>query len=141
MAPLKLLFVCIGNTCRSPLAEAIARGLGNQSIEASSAGIRPFGRIMAATVETLESMGYDGTGLASKGLDDLDLESFDVIVSLLGPAGLSYLPRSLAAQLEGWSIRDPYGEDEEVYFAVARELEDRIRRLLAEFKDRELPLV
>jgi arsenate reductase len=141
MASLAVLFICVGNTCRSPMAEAIARALGDGDVVAASAGIMPFGRIVGATRDTLDELGYDSSDLTSKGLDDVDLGSFDVIVSLLGPAGLSGLPRTLGIDLESWSIRDPYGEDDVTYTAVARELERRIRRLLTERLDRELPIV
>lgn len=141
MASLSILYICIGNTCRSPMAEAITRGLTEDGVSAASAGLMPFGRIVNSTVETLETMGYDPRGLASKALDDVDLAGFDIIVSLLGDSGLGYLPSTLGAQLESWSIRDPYGEDDEVYLAVARELERRIGDLLADQNDRELPIV
>jgi arsenate reductase len=141
MAPLSILYVCIGNTCRSPMAEAITRGLRGDDVRASSAGLMPFGRIVNSTVQALETLGYDPRGLDSKGFDDVDLTSFDIIVSLLGDSGLNYLPSNLGAQLESWSIRDPYGEDDEVYLVVARELERRIRDLLDEQLDRELPFV
>ncbi len=49
-------------------------------------------------------------------------------------------PPSLGAQLESWPIRDPYGEDDEVYLAVARELERRIRGLLVDQADSGTPL-
>jgi arsenate reductase len=140
MAPLSILFICIGNTCRSPMAEAIARGQKKYEVVASSAGIMPFGRIVRSTVEAVEALGYDSGGLSSKGLDNVDLANFDIIVSLLGPSGLSYLPPTLGAQLESWSIMDPYGEDDEIYLAVARELERRVRDLLADQETRELPL-
>lgn len=141
VASLSVLFICVGNTCRSPMAEAIARGLSGGEVIAASAGVMPFGRIVDATRVTLDELGYDSSNLTSKGLEEVDLSRFDVIVSLLGPAGLSSLPRSLGAELESWSIRDPYGEDEVTYRAVARELERRIRNLLAEHFDRELPLI
>jgi arsenate reductase len=141
MAPLSILFICIGNTCRSPMAEAITRGLGGARVRASSAGLMPFGRIVATTVETLAVLGHSSEGLASKGLEDVNLDDFDIIVSLLGPSGLGYLPPSLGAELESWSIPDPYGEDDEVYLAVARELERRIKALLADYDDRELPVI
>lgn len=141
MASLSILYICIGNTCRSPMAEAITRGLGRDGVSASSAGLMPFGRIVGSTVETLEAMGYDPRGLTSKSLDDVDLTSFDIIISLLGNSGLSYLPSTLGAQLESWSIRDPYGEDDEVYHAVARDLERRIRELLDDQQKRELPVI
>ena len=65
----------------------------------------------------------------------------EVEVSLIGRDGLRFLPSQLSAELECWSIRDPYGEDDEVYLAVARELERRIGDLLADQEDRELPIV
>jgi len=140
MAPLSILFICVGNTCRSPMAEAIARGLSGEDVTVASAGLMPFGRIVPSTIETLQRLGYDSRDLSSKGLDDVDLASFDIIVSLLGPAGLAYLPASLGAQLETWSIPDPFGEDDEFYLAVARDLERRIRDLLADTGSRELPV-
>jgi len=141
MEPLSILFVCVGNTCRSPMAEAIARGLGGGEITASSAGLAPYGRIVAATRSAIEALGYEADGLASKGLEAVDLGSFDVIVSLLGAPGLSYLPRTLGAQLIAWEIPDPFGEDDEVYLATARTLERRVRALLADLDDRELPVI
>lgn len=123
------------------MAEAIARGLGGGAVRAESAGLAPFGRIVGPTLEALGALGYSADGLSSKGLDAVDLEGFDIIVSLLGPAGLSFLPPSLGAQLESWPIPDPYGEDFELYCAVARQLEGRIRELLADRTSRELELV
>jgi len=123
------------------MAEAITRGLGEDGVSAASAGLMPFGRIVGSTVETLETMGYDPRGLASKSLDDVDLASFDIIVSLLGDSGLGYLPSNLGAEIESWTIRDPYGEDDEVYLAVARDLERRIRVLIDDRSVRELPFV
>jgi protein-tyrosine-phosphatase len=141
MASLSVLFICVGNTCRSPMAEAITRKLGGGRVTAASAGLMPFGRIVATTVRTLGALGYESRGLTSKSLDDVDLASFDVIVSLLGPAGLSYLPGTLPAELQSWSIADPYGEDDDVYMAVAHELERRVRRLLEEQGSRELSIL
>ena len=140
MAPLKILFVCIGNTCRSPMAEAITRSLARGRVSAVSAGLMPFGRIVPMTLETLESLGYDPRGLASKGLDAIDLDDVDVIVSLIGDAGVGSLPTSIGAELREWPIADPYGEEAEVYRAVARDLELRIRDLLADLEARELPI-
>lgn len=141
MTAVSILFVCIGNTCRSPMAEAIARGLAGGKITAGSAGLMPFGRIVEGTRYALDRLGYDDAGLSSKGIEDVDFESFDIVVSLLGDAGLSSLPPAPGAHVEAWDIPDPYGEDEEFYLATARELERRIRTLLDEHARRELPLL
>ena len=49
----RVLFVCVGNTCRSQMAEALARHLAAEVIEPSSAGISPFGRIVDTTRRVL----------------------------------------------------------------------------------------
>jgi protein-tyrosine-phosphatase len=132
MARTRILFICIGNTCRSPMAEAIARSLGGDRVEVYSAGLAPTGMVAEAALTTLAAMGYPNHGLRSKGLEEIALERMDVIVSLLGPDGLKLLPANLGATREAWPIRDPFGEDEEVYRAAATVIESRIKKLLAD---------
>ena len=55
MAPLGILFVCIGNTCRSPMAEAMARAMGGDRVRAYSAGLNPTGRVARETIEVLDA--------------------------------------------------------------------------------------
>ena len=130
MEPLRILFICIGNTCRSPMAEAIARGIGGDAVEAYSAGLAPTGRISDGTVRALERLGYDPSGLSSKGLQAVPLERMDVVVSLVGEHGLLFVPGHLGARRIAWEIPDPYGEELATFLRVARDLERRIRRLL-----------
>jgi arsenate reductase len=112
------------------MAEAIARAHGGERIHAYSAGLVPTGRIAHRTITTLHGLGYPTAGLASKGLDDVPLETLDVVVSLIGQQSLRLLPAGLTARRLAWSIRDPYGDDEAVYAAVAHCLEVRVCRLL-----------
>lgn len=112
------------------MAEAIARGLGEDRVMAYSAGLAPTGRVAAGTLDTLQRLGYPVDGLASKGLEEVPLEDMDVIVSLIGPAALGMLPPGVTARRIAWSIRDPYGDARAVYDAVASVLELRIRELL-----------
>ena len=134
MAEKHILFLCFANTCRSPMAEAIARTLGGGRFEIHSAGLCPAGSVAPLSLRTLERLGYETEGLASKGLTDVPLDRMDVVVSLMGPEGMAALPRHIPADRVVWSIRDPYGEDEEAYFSVAGALEDRIRDLLTEIE-------
>ena len=139
MRPLSILFLCIGNTCRSPMAEAIARGLGGERVAAHSAGLAPTGRVAEGSLDALRTLGYPGDGLTSKGLDAVPLDGLDVVVSLVGPLGLAALPAGRALRREAWSIPDPYGADEATYLAVARTIEERVRVLLGELLGPEPP--
>jgi protein-tyrosine-phosphatase len=120
------------------MAEAIARALGGDMVEARSAGISPLGWVSEQTIDTLGVLGYPAAGLSSKGLDKVDLEGVDIVLSLLGDRGLDYVPHSIGGRREAWAITDPFGEDDEIYMDVARELEHRIRVLLSEESDPEL---
>ena len=120
------------------MAEAIAGVLGGVMVDSRSAGISPLGWVSEQTIDTLQALGYPTEGLSSKGLDQVDLEDVDIVLSLLGDRGLDYVPHSIGARREAWVITDPFGEDDEIYLEVARELERRIRKLLCEESDSEL---
>ena len=113
-------------------AGTLARRLGADRVTAYSAGLAPTGRISSGTVKALERLGYDPSGLASKGLDAVPLDGLDIVVSLIGRQGLMFVPRRPGMRRIAWEIRDPYGEEPAIYLAVARELERRIEGLLAE---------
>ena len=141
MVKLKIMFICIANTCRSPMAEAMARQIGGNSVEAFSGGLMATGSVAEGSISTLEYLGYDADGLESKSISDVEIAEMDVIVSLIGPDGLRYLPAGISAELVTWVVRDPYGEDEEAYLTAARTIEKKVKILLTEQLDRELPLL
>jgi protein-tyrosine-phosphatase len=120
------------------MAEAIARALGGDGVHARSAGLTPLGWVSDQTLDALRALGYPAEDLSSKGLDEVNLEDVDIVVSLLGDRGLDYIPRGTGLRREAWCIADPFGEDDERYLEVARELEVRVRQLLTEEPESEL---
>jgi len=82
----KVLFICIGNSCRSPMAEAIAWRDASEEIEASSAGLAPLGFVAKMTTQTLVKNGYAAAGLASKPIVSEAWESADIVINMSGRA-------------------------------------------------------
>jgi protein-tyrosine-phosphatase len=121
------------------MAESIARTIGAGLVDAQSAGLTPAGWIEERTLVTLERLGYPTEGLWSKGLDAVSTEEIDVVISLVGKEPLDRIPVAAGARFDAWPTHDPFGEDEEVYFDVARRLEARIRNFLELELKRELP--
>jgi arsenate reductase len=82
---LTVLFLCIGNSCRSQMAEGWARHLTALAIEAHSAGTVAKGPDPRA-VAVMAEAGVDISGQQSKTLDDLGDLAFDHVVTLCGTA-------------------------------------------------------
>jgi len=83
------------------MAEALARHLASDVIEATSAGLAPFGEIVAPTREALAEIGVGVDGQFSKPVRPEDLESADLIVNLTGRPSIAIFQSSTVAQ---WKI-------------------------------------
>src|SRR5229473_7465932 len=79
----KVLFVCVGNACRSPMAEAIARYDAADVIDASSAGVAPLGFIPDLTKRTLTMNGYSADGLTSNKATLEGCNAADIIINMI----------------------------------------------------------
>lgn len=124
--PVKVLFVCVGNTCRSQMAEALARHLASDVIEPSSAGLSPFGRIVDTTRRVLLERGVSVDGQWSKGLREVNPERADLVVNMTGMPGTALFSN---ARVVDWDVGDPYGEDMSVYREIRDEIEERVTEL------------
>jgi arsenate reductase len=123
----RVLFVCIGNACRSPMGEAIARKEANDVIEASSAGFYPMGMIPEMTQTTLQRNGYSANGLRSKGLREIVVQEIDLVINLSGYKRGQSLEKF--TQVENWEVADPYGADDATYQRILEEIRGRVREL------------
>jgi protein-tyrosine-phosphatase len=125
----RILFVCVENSNRSQMAEAFARVHGGDRVEAYSAGSRPSGRVNPRAVEAMREKGYDLAQHRSKGLADLPLGEFDVVVGMgCGDEGCALVP---ARRRETWDIPDPKELPPERFREVRDLIEAKVKHLLA----------
>lgn len=123
----RVLFVCVENANRSQMAEAFARMLGGEGVEAMSAGSRPSGVINPKAIRFMSEVGYDLASHASKSLDDIDGE-FDAVITMGCGDNCPWVP---AKRREDWALPDPKHMDDDAYRGVRDEIAARVRALLA----------
>ncbi|MFO7653168.1 MAG: arsenate reductase ArsC [Candidatus Krumholzibacteriia bacterium] len=88
---MKVLFMCTANSCRSQMAEAWARSRFPAQWHVASCGL-VTSPIAEETRAVMAEAGCDLTGQRSKSLDELDLEAYDLVVTLSDTAA-RFLPR------------------------------------------------
>ena len=79
--PIRVLFLCTGNSARSQMAEALLRSFGGADFEVHSAGDNPQG-VHPLTVQVMRESGIDITHQRSKPLDQFRSQSFDYIITV-----------------------------------------------------------
>jgi len=126
----RVLFVCIGNSCRSQMAEAFARAYGSDAMEARSAGLSPAAMIAPLTRHVLGERNLGVDGQFPKGMEIAQREPFDVVVNMSGvPVAVP------GARVLEWPVPDPIGETEAVYRAVAGQIEALVMRLILDLRN------
>ncbi|MEW6725952.1 MAG: low molecular weight protein arginine phosphatase [Bacillota bacterium] len=147
--PKKILFVCTGNTCRSSMAEGIARHLlgDDREIRVLSAGVHALPNVPATpeAVEALAEEGIDISGHRAALLTRELVEEADLVLTMT--AGHRRLVREAAPDQAGkvftlaeyagagGDVSDPLGQPLHVYRRYAAELRRLIRLALERFRE------
>ena len=121
-APKRVLFVCIGNACRSQMAEAFARAYGSDAMIAASAGLSPAMKVAPDTVKAMADKGIDLRDHFPKAVRHLGRSQFDLIINMSGME----VPAVGTAKVRDWDVPDPVF----MKFAEHCEVRDQIERLV-----------
>lgn len=133
-----VLFVCIGNSCRSPMAEGIARLEASDLLEVSSAGLAPLGSVAKLSVQTLERNGYYAGELSSKPITAEALNAADIIINMSGYPGARALGD--LSKVEDWDVPDPYGSDPGAYQRIFEIIQARVWDLIRRLRAQQIAL-
>ena len=133
---MNILFLCVGSSARSQIAEGLANDMFGNNHVIRSAGSRPIGKVHGHAIIALEDFGIDISSYKSKATEDLDedfINNLDFVITLCAEEVCPVLPSK--AKLLRWAIEDPANPklnetESEVLFKITRE---NIYNLLKKF--------
>jgi arsenate reductase len=132
----RVLFLCVGNSCRSQMAESLLRHAAPNVFEAKSAGSKPQG-LNPRAITVMKEIGMDISGHRSKSIDELQGESFDYVITLCDESLDDECPVFLGDV--GQSMHVPFddparahGDDDEILYTFRR-VRDEISEWVTSF--------
>jgi arsenate reductase len=137
--PYNVLFICVGNSARSIMAEAILAEIGKGKFRALSAGTKPYSEMNPYALEILEKLGHDVSGLRAKNVAEFqgpEAPGLDFVFTLCDAAANEECPPWPGQPITAhWGMKDPVkvtGTDAEKALAF-KETYGGLRRRLAAF--------
>lgn len=119
----KIAFICVHNSCRSQIAEALAKYFASDVMECYSAGTEKKPQINQSVVRLLKQMyGIDmEKDQYSKLIDDIPVP--DIAISMGCDVGCPYIGKAFD---DNWGLIDPTGQSDEVFKTVIAQIEKNI---------------
>ena len=131
--PMRVLFVCIGNSCRSQMAEAFARAQGSGVLTPTSAGVYPAAIVAPDTKRAMAEKNLNLDGHFPKSVEQVDRSSFDLIIDMSGGT----LDSETGAPVRIWDVPDPIVMDYEDHCRVRDQIETLVKDLILELSGKK----
>ncbi|WP_051670440.1 low molecular weight phosphatase family protein [Bryobacter aggregatus] len=123
----RVLFLCVGNSCRSQMAEGFARAYGHDCIEAVSAGLSPAMIIDPNTKAVMQERSISLDEQFPKPIE-LAMKPPPALIINMSGAPLPHFAAGIPT--ESWRVRDPIGEVQAVHREVRDQIESAIMALI-----------
>ena len=121
----KVAFICVHNSCRSQMAEALAKHFAGDTLEVYSAGTETKPQINQDAVATIKKLyDIDMSNQKSKLLQDIP--PVDIVVKMGCNVVCPFLPGN---HVEDWGLDDPTGKGEEEFIRTAKLIEEKVKDL------------
>lgn len=126
MSKKKVAFICVHNSCRSQIAEALGKHLASDVFESYSAGTETKPQINQDAVRIMKELyGIDMEKTQYSKLIS-DIPAPDIAISMGCNVGCPFIGRAFD---DNWGLEDPTGSEDRVFVEIIREIEKRILQL------------
>lgn len=123
---LKIAFVCVHNSCRSQIAEALGKKLMNDKYEFYSCGTVVKKQINQDAVRIMKELYQIDMEKNQYSKLITDIPKVDIMISMGCDVGCPYMGRNFD---DNWNLKDPTGQDDESFKKIIRDIENRILSL------------
>lgn len=137
MKKLKVAFICVHNSCRSQMAEALGKKYGIDVFESYSAGTETKPQINQDAVRIIKDLYDIDMNETQKSKLLSDIPPVDIVIKMGCNVVCPYLP---AKHIEDWGLDDPTGKSDEEFIKVAKTIEMKVKELREKIKLKELEL-
>lgn len=124
----KVAFICVHNSCRSQIAEALGKHLASHVFESYSAGTETKPQINQDAVRLMKELYGIDMELTQKSKLLEDIPQVDIVITMGCNVQCPYLP---CKYREDWGLEDPSGKSDEEFIRTIQTIEEKIQQLMA----------
>ena len=133
----KVAFVCVHNSCRSQMAEALGKLYGDSVFESYSAGTERKPEINQHAVRIIKDLYNIDMNETQKSKLLADIPKVDIVIKMGCNVVCPYLP---AKHTEDWGLDDPTNKSDEEFIKTAKQIEEKIKDLTRRISNNEIKL-
>ena len=123
---LKVGFICVHNSCRSQIAEALGKKMGENVFESYSAGTEVKPKINQDAVRIMKELYSIDMEESQKSKLLSDIPELDIVITMGCNVNCPYLP---CKHREDWGLEDPTGKSDEEFIRIIKLIENKLEDL------------
>ena len=131
----KVAFICVHNSCRSQMAEALGKKYGVDVFESYSAGTETKPQINQDAVRIIKDLYNIDMNKTQKSKLLSEIPTVDIVIKMGCNVVCPYLP---AKHIEDWGLEDPTGKSDEEFIKIAKTIEIKVKELAERIKNNKL---
>ena len=133
----KVAFICVHNSCRSQMAEALGKLFASEVFESYSAGTELRSQINQDAVRVIKDLYKVDMNETQKSKLLDDIPEVDIVVKMGCNVVCPFLP---SKHEEDWGLEDPSGKSDEEFIKTAKAIEEKVKDLASRIRNNEIDL-